>query len=150
MRVSDLERATAFYSEALGATVLTDPFVIDGDLAQAMLAGPAGVSFRMRHVGFTAGVLELFEVHGTDLVEGRIPAGALNVLHLGVQVDDVLAAMARVAGAGGSVIVPPMSWGEATLCFVTDPDGTVIELADSSIHELLVHTRARGDDNPAL
>lgn len=148
IRVADIASATRFYESAFGARVLTEPFEVSGALAEGMLGGPPGARLRMRQIGFDRGVLELVEVAGAPTT-GRISAAALNVLHLGVQVDDVVDALDRVVTAGGGIAVPPTAWGTATLCFCTDPDGTVLELADASIDELLVHTRA-AQTSPAL
>jgi catechol 2,3-dioxygenase-like lactoylglutathione lyase family enzyme len=142
IRVADISRAVKFYSAAFGAVVLTEPFVVDGALAQGMTGEPAGVSFRMCQVGFENGVMELAEFSSPAEETTRIPAQSLNILHIGLQVDDVELAIERVEAEGGRVVVPLTSWGSAKLCFCTDPDGTVLELADTSIHELLVHTRS--------
>jgi catechol 2,3-dioxygenase-like lactoylglutathione lyase family enzyme len=144
IRVADLDRATRFYADALGARELTEPFEVSGALAEGMLGGPPGVRFRMRQIGFDRGVMELLEIPSAPT--GRAPGSSLNVLHIGIQVDDVAAALARVLAAGGELAVPLTSWGPSLLCFCTDPDGTVLELADASIEELLVHTRAMQGD----
>ena len=141
IRVASIERSTRFYQDALGARILTEPFRVGGELAEGMLGGPDGVSFRMRQIGFGRGVMELFEIAPPGPA-GRTRADRLSILHIGVHVDDLAATVDRVLAAGGAVTVPIMSWGTASLCFCTDPDGTVLELADAPIEELLVHTRA--------
>jgi catechol 2,3-dioxygenase-like lactoylglutathione lyase family enzyme len=143
IRVASIDRATEFYRDAFGARELTDPFPVDGALARGMVGGPDGVSFRMRQVGFDRGVMELVEFTDPIAPTGRVPGQLLNILHIGLEVDDVPAALHRVERAGGTTVVPITEWGPSTLCFCTDPDGTVLELADASIQTLLEHTRAR-------
>jgi catechol 2,3-dioxygenase-like lactoylglutathione lyase family enzyme len=48
IRVTDMEVSTRFYINVFGAQVLTNPFVIEGDFAEEMLEGPAGVKFKLR------------------------------------------------------------------------------------------------------
>ncbi len=141
IRVADIDRATRFYQDALGASVLTEPFEVGGALAAGILGAPEGVRLRMRQIGFEKGVMELVETYPPRST-GRERADRLNILHIGVHVDDLAGAVERVLDAGGTLVVPVMSWGAASLCFCTDPDGTVLELADAPIEDLLVHTRA--------
>lgn len=56
-------------------------------------------------------------------------------------------AMERIRAAGGQIVVPLTAWGSAQLCFCTDLDGVVLELADAPIEDLLVHTRARSSSD---
>ena len=57
-----------------------------------------------------------------------------NLLHFGVQVDDVPAALARVETAGGRRIWPEVAiWGDASVIYVKDLDENVIELTDRSV-----------------
>jgi glyoxylase I family protein len=142
VRVTDIERSTRFYVEAFGATILTNPFVLEGDFAEAMLEGPAGVRFKLRHLRFDSGVIELFQ-----FIEPAHPAKPQHptetaILHMGFQVDDVDGAAARVELAGGRLLMPVTAWGEWKLTFCADPDGNVIELADASIHDLIGPTLA--------
>lgn len=141
IRVASIERATRFYEQALGAVRLTEPFDVTGALAEGMLGGPPGVRLRMRQIGFERGVMELVETVPASPTS-RVRGDRLSILHLGVQVNDLEETVDRVREAGGEVVVPIMSWGTASLCFCTDLDGTVLELADASIQELLAHTRA--------
>jgi catechol 2,3-dioxygenase-like lactoylglutathione lyase family enzyme len=140
IRVSDMDRAIAFYTTAFQARALTRPFVIEGELAEAMFEGPPGASFRLCHLAFGAGMIELFE-----LQHPREPAAPLRglrdgIMHVGFQVDDVKATVARVLAAGGGLVVGVRRWGAHQLCFVRDPDGNVIEIADAPLHELLIGT----------
>ncbi|MCU1529045.1 MAG: hypothetical protein JWP75_2808 [Frondihabitans sp.] len=143
IRVASIDRATEFYRAAFGARELTEPFLVDGALAHGMVGGPDGVSFRMRQIGFDRGVMELVEFTDPVAPTGRVPGQLLNILHIGLEVNDVPATLERVERAGGATVVPITEWGASTLCFCADPDGTVLELADASIQTLLEHTRAR-------
>lgn len=140
VRVSEIERSTRFYVEAFGATVLTHPFVVEGAFAEAMMGGPPGVRFRLRHLGFDAGVIELFEFLEPALPVEPVHGSRANILHLGFEVDDVEAAVERVERAGGRTLLPVTAWGGAKLTFCADPDGNVIEIADASIRELVQAT----------
>ena len=145
VRVASIDEATTFYRRALGARILTDPFPVEGPLAEG-IAGAPGARFTMRQIGFDRGVMELVELVGGPSTE-RLPAHALNILHIGVEVDDVPLAMERIRAAGGGIVVPLTAWGTAQLCFCTDLDGVVLELADAPIEDLLVHTRARSSSD---
>lgn len=137
IRVASIERASGFYRSVFGSTALSEPFEMAGEFAQRMLGERPGASFRMQQLSFDRGVLELFELCGTPGRVGRAPASLLHVMHIGVQVDDVPAALELVVRNGGEVLVPETRWSEATLCFCADPDGTVLELADAPIRELI-------------
>ena len=61
LRVSDLERAAQFYLEAFDGHWVTRPFVLQGDFAEMVFGGPEGLAYRVCHVGFDEGCVELFE-----------------------------------------------------------------------------------------
>ncbi|QEC47055.1 hypothetical protein FSW04_05275 [Baekduia soli] len=142
VRVTDMERSTRFYVEAFDATVLTRPFVIEGDFAEAMMGGPPGVRFRIRHLRFEQGVVELFEFLEPVVRAEPAHGSRASILHLGFRVDDVDATVARVLDAGGRLLLPVTAWGGARLTFCADPDGNVVELADASIEQLVTATVA--------
>jgi lactoylglutathione lyase len=127
LRVADLDRALAFYTEALGATVLARPFEMAGPGAAQALDGPADTRFRLGIVGFGGGTgIELFETGGAP------PAGRLP--HLALQVDDLDAALERVERGGGARLWDaPGAWGSVRVVFVRDPDGNVLELLDGPL-----------------
>lgn len=137
IRVGDIERASDFYTSAFGAVPLTNPFIMEGPFAEAMMNGPTGIRFKMRHLQCTSGVIELIE-----LLEPVTPTRVLHstqssMLHIGVYVSDVDAVAARVVNAGGSLIIPVTQWGEWKLTFCRDLDGNVLEIADGTIQELV-------------
>jgi catechol 2,3-dioxygenase-like lactoylglutathione lyase family enzyme len=141
LRVADIEAATRFYVQAFDAEVLTNPFVIEGDLAEAMMDGVAGVRFRLRHLRFTQGMIELFEFIDRPRPAPSVAVVDAPILHAGFRVDDVDGTAARVVRAGGRVLVPVTQWGAYTLMFCADLDGNVLELADASIDELATATK---------
>jgi catechol 2,3-dioxygenase-like lactoylglutathione lyase family enzyme len=140
IRVTDIDRSTRFYVETFAARPLTRPFVLEGEFAELMMGGPAGVRFRMRQLAFGRGILELFEFLEPAFPADPAHASVANILHLGFEVDDVDAALRWVIAGGGRVIVPVTAWDEAKICFCADPDGNVIELADAPLADLVRHT----------
>lgn len=134
LRVAILDRATAFYS-VLGATPLCPPIDLTGQgAALAMAAGP-GVHYRIGLLGFPDGSgVELFEF-GDDPPRWLEPARPEQRLpHLGIQVDDVDAALDRAEAAGGSRLWRrPGRWGSVRVIYLHDPDGNVVELLDGPL-----------------
>jgi len=141
LRVSDLDRAARFYIEAFDGHWMAKPFAIAGDFAEVVMDGPPGVSFRVCMVGFAEGCVELFEflepVHPIDPVH---PTKG-NLIHMGIQVDDVQEALARVEAAGGTRLWPEVSpWGTANVIYVLDPDQNILELIDHTMEEIVALT----------
>lgn len=145
IRVSNIELASTFYILALGAKPLTNPFILEGSFAEAMMNGPVGVRFKMRHLQCTGGVIELFEFLEPVTPTRALHATQSSMLHIGIRVNDVDAVAARVIDAGGALIIPVTQWGEWKLTFCTDLDGNVLEVADGSIQDLV---RATAEDFP--
>ncbi len=140
-RVADLDASTRFYVEVFDAEIASNPFVIEGDFAQAMMDGVPGVRFRLRHLRFAGGMLELFEFIDTPRPPASIAAMDAPILHAGFQVDDVELIAARIEQAGGRLLLPVTDWGRYQLTFCADPDGNIIELANASIEELIAATK---------
>lgn len=115
IRVGDLDRSIAFYTEVLGMSVLrrkeypegrfTNVFVGYGDEA-------------------TQHVLEL--THNWDTKSYELGTG---YGHVAIQVEDAYRACEDVAKRGGKVTRPagPMKHGTTVIAFVEDPDGYKIE-----------------------
>jgi catechol 2,3-dioxygenase-like lactoylglutathione lyase family enzyme len=133
----NLERSADFYVRAFGGHWVTRPFALEGDFAEMVFGGPPGTSYRVCHVGFDEGCVELFQ-----FLEPAVPAREIdpwegNLLHFGVQVDDVPAALARVEAAGGRRIWPEIAiWGDASVIYVKDLDENVIELTDRTVDRI--------------
>ena len=140
IRVADIEASTRFYQNVFGAEILTNPFLIEGDFAAAMMEGPDGVKFKLRQITFASGVLELFQFLEPTHPTTQIHATRSNILHMGFHVNDVEFVASKVEAEGGRLLHEITSWGTYKLVFIADPDGNVIELADASIRELVRST----------
>jgi catechol 2,3-dioxygenase-like lactoylglutathione lyase family enzyme len=143
LRVSDIERAAQFYIDAFDGHFLAKPFTLQGEFAEVVMDGPPGVSFRVSMVGFAEGCVELFEftapVHPIDPVH---PTKG-NIIHFGIQVDDVAEALRRVEAAGGKRLWPDVSpWGSANVVYVLDPDQNIIEVIDAPMEKIIELTLA--------
>jgi catechol 2,3-dioxygenase-like lactoylglutathione lyase family enzyme len=138
LRVRDIERAAQFYIDAFNGHWMARPFTLAGEFAEVVMEGPPGVSFRVCMVGLDEGSVELFEfvepVHPIDPVH---PTRG-NIIHFGIQVDDVAEALQRVEAAGGQRIWPDISpWGTANVIYVVDLDRNIIEVIDASMEEIV-------------
>jgi lactoylglutathione lyase len=116
LRVGDLERSIAFYTQVLGMTLLRRRDYPDGKFTLAFLGfGPESEQ----------AALELTHNWGVDRYELGTAYG-----HVAVEVPDAAAACAEIARRGGKVVRPagPMKHGTTVIAFVEDPDGYRIEL----------------------
>ena len=116
LRVTDLERSIAFYTDVLGMTLLRRKDYPEGRFTLAFLGyGPEHEQT----------VLEL--THNWDIHEYE-KGNAYG--HIAIGVDDVYAACERIRAKGGRVVREPgpMKHGTTVLAFVEDPDGYKIEL----------------------
>ena len=116
LRVVDLERSLAFYTEVLGMKLLrrTDY--------------PSG-KFTLAFVGFSdetdGAVIELTHNWGVEKYE---PGNAYG--HIAIEVDDAYAACEKIKQLGGKVVreAGAMKHGSTVIAFIEDPDGYKIEL----------------------
>ena len=115
LRVGNLERSIAFYTEVLGMKLLRRNDYPDG-------------KFTLAFVGYQdeaeGAVLELTHNWGVDDYETGTGFG-----HVALEVDDAYAACAKVKERGGKVTreAGPMLHGTTVIAFVEDPDGYKIE-----------------------
>jgi lactoylglutathione lyase len=113
IRVGDLDRSIAFYSEVLGMKLLSRKDYPDG-------------KFTLAFVGFGDGgaEIELTYNYGVERYELGTAFG-----HIAVEVGDAYEACARVKQRGGKVTreAGPMKHGTTVIAFVEDPDGYKIE-----------------------
>jgi catechol 2,3-dioxygenase-like lactoylglutathione lyase family enzyme len=139
LRVSDIDRAARFYIEAFGGRYLTKPYVMEGEFTETVFNGPPGVRARVCHIGFDGGGgVELFQFLDPVAPIAPVHATAGNILHFGIKVDDVAAALERVEAAGGRRVWPEVTaWGTAEIIYVADPDENVIEVTDATLDELV-------------
>jgi len=119
LRVGDLKRSIAFYTDVLGMKLLR---TTDRPEQKYMLA----------FVGYgdesQGAVLELTYNYGVD----RYDLGA-GFGHVAVEVPDAAQACAAVRAKGGSVTreAGPVKGGTTVIAFVQDPDGYKIELIEN-------------------
>jgi glyoxylase I family protein len=135
LRVSDLERSTRFYREAFGARIELDA-PVPGDTTEQLFGAEPGTTSHVRGIIFDEGAIEIFAF---DPSKPTTPTDqtVANQMHLCLYVDDVHGVAARIEAAGGSLLFPPMQWGEFHFVYTADPDGNVIELLDASQDEWL-------------
>jgi len=139
LRVADIERSAAFYSEAFGARIVVAPMEYVSPDAGEIMAGPADMTFRVCHIAFDEGTIELFEFGEPYRATEPIPATRGGIIHYALQVDDVEVALERVERAGGKRLWPGLReiGPTARVVYATDPDGHVLELIDISIDDLV-------------
>lgn len=116
LRVGNLDRSIAFYTELLGMQLLRRRDFPGGRFTLAFL----GYGPESEHT-----VLELTHNWDTDSYDLGTAYG-----HIAIGVDDVYAACERIRAGGGKVVREPgpMQHGTTVLAFVEDPDGYRIEL----------------------
>ncbi len=115
LRVGDLDRSIAFYTEVLGMKLLRRHDYPEGKFTLAF------VGYQDEREG---AVLELTYNWGVDKYDLGSGYG-----HVAIEVDDAAKACELVRQKGGSVIreAGPMKHGTTVLAFVADPDGYKIE-----------------------
>jgi lactoylglutathione lyase len=115
LRVGDLDRAIAFYTEVLGMRVLRRKDYPDGRFTNVFV----GYGDETRDT-----VVEL--THNWDIKTYDLGTG---FGHLAVEVEDAYKACEEVKQRGGKVAreAGPMKHGTTVIAFVEDPDGYKIE-----------------------
>ncbi|GDX72228.1 lactoylglutathione lyase [Cyanobium sp.] len=120
LRVGDLERSIAFYTEVLGMRLLRRKDY------------PGG-RFTLAFVGYgdesDTAVLEL--THNWDTSSYDLGSG---YGHIAIGVDDIVAVCDQMRAKGGRVVREPgpMKNGTTVIAFVEDPDGYKVELIEQS------------------
>nr|UOP05548.1 lactoylglutathione lyase [Conchiformibius kuhniae] len=116
LRVGDLERSLAFYTDVLGMRLLRRKDYPEG-------------RFTLAFVGYgeesDTAVIELTHNWDTDSYD----LGNAYVHHIALEVDDACAACDAVRAKGGKVVreAEPMKHGSTVIAFVEDPDGYKVE-----------------------
>jgi lactoylglutathione lyase len=119
IHVADLERSVDFYTRVLGMTVLRRGEAPEEGRRNAFIGYEPEES---------AAAIEL-----TAYDDGRRHAPGDGFGHLALGFDDVRAACAAIAAAGGNVTRAPFVIASGkTIAFVSDPDGYSIELVQSA------------------
>ena len=134
--VSELERSLAFYRDALGFRAV-HRFEVAGE-APATLLG-------LTDVDLEAVFLERDGVR-IELLSYRVPPprgdgeprpmNALGLTHLSLRVDDLAGTITALEQAGARVLHETRTWNSdraSGAVFAVDPDGTRIELIQSSM-----------------
>ncbi|MGG4776154.1 lactoylglutathione lyase [Alcaligenaceae bacterium 429] len=120
LRVGNLEKSLAFYTDVLGMKLLRQKDYPDG-------------KFTLAFVGYQdeseAAVLELTHNWDTDSYDLGNAYG-----HIAIEVEDAYATCAAIKAKGGNVVreAGPMKHGNTVIAFVEDPDGYKIELIQKS------------------
>lgn len=114
LRVTDLDRAIAFYVNVLGMQL------------RRRTEYPGG-RFTLAFLGFEGDDVELELTHNWDTDRYALGTG---YGHVALAVPDAYAACDLVTARGGKVTRPagPMQHGNTVIAFVEDPDGYKIEL----------------------
>ncbi len=120
VRVGDLERSIAFYTQVLGKKELRPKYYPDGRFTLAFV----GYGDEREHA-----VIEL--THNWDTTAYELGNG---FGHIAVAVPDAYAACAAVKAKGGKVTREPgpMKFGGRVIAFVEDPDGYKIEFIQTA------------------
>lgn len=116
LRVVDLERSIAFYTNVLGMTLLRKKDYPEGKFTLAFLGygeESANTAIELTHN---------WDTHAYNLGNG--------FGHLAVEVADVYLACEQIKLKGGEIVRPagPMKHSDTILAFAKDPDGYMIEL----------------------
>ena len=131
--VSDLERAVAFYRDGLGFAEVSRLRFEDASTHRLLsLPGAVLEAVYLRRDGMTLELLH-FPRPGTQLGAGPRPMNQVGLMHLSFLVSDLDALLAKLRALGGAVLDATRldSGGQgANAIFVTDPDGTRIELTE--------------------
>lgn len=118
LRVGDLDRSIAFYTEIMGMRLLRRTDYPEG-------------KFTLAFVGYDdeskTSVIEL--THNWGVAHYEIGTG---FGHIAIAVPDAAAACAAIRARGGKVTreAGPMKGGTTVIAFVEDPDGYKIELIE--------------------
>lgn len=118
LRVGDLDRSLAFYTEVLGMRLLRRQDYPEG-------------KFTLAFVGYQdeadGAVLELTHNWGVEHYELGTAYG-----HIALEVPDAKAACDAIRARGGKVVreAGPMKHGTTVIAFVEDPDGYKVELIE--------------------
>ena len=116
LRVGNLQRSINFYTNVMGMTLLRQSENPTQNYSLAFL----GYGRNPEHAE-----LELTYNHGVDSYDMGTAYG-----HLAIGVPDAYAACEKIRASGGAVTreAGPVKGGTTVIAFVTDPDGSKVEL----------------------
>jgi lactoylglutathione lyase len=116
LRVGNLDKSIAFYTQVLGMNLLRKEDFPEG-------------KFTLAFIGYgeeaTHSVIELTYNYGVESYDLGKGYG-----HIAIGCDDVYATCEKIRAAGGKIVREPgpMMHGNTVLAFVEDPDGYRVEL----------------------
>lgn len=122
LRVGDLERSLAFYTDVLEMRLLRRQDYPDGRFTLAF------VGYQHESEGAVIELTHNWDTAAYDLGNGYG--------HIALEVEDAYAACDRIRERGGKVTreAGPMKHGTTVIAFVEDPDGYKIELIQRKAH----------------
>lgn len=122
LRVGNLEKSIAFYTQVLGMKVLRQHDFPDGKFTLAFV----GYGDEKVHT-----VIELTYNYGVTSYDMGKAFG-----HIALEVDNAHAACEMVKLAGGKVVreAGPMMHGKTVIAFVEDPDGYKVEFIEAGTY----------------
>lgn len=120
LRVGDLERSIAFYTEVLGMRLLRREDYADGRFTLAF------VGYQQEADGAVIELTHNWDTHHYDL------GNAYG--HIALEVPDAYRACEQIRQRGGKVVreAGPMKHGTTVIAFIEDPDGYKVELIQAS------------------
>jgi glyoxylase I family protein len=132
--VADLERALRFYRDALGFRAVSE-LEVAGEPSDTLLR-LTDVKLRARYLERDGVRIELLHYASPPRKPAPRPRemNDLGLTHLSFRVADLDATLAALRAAGATVLeetIIRIPGFEAAAAFVTDPDGTLIELVQA-------------------
>jgi len=136
MTVSSLERALAFWRDALGMEVVLAQEAAGGYFEQ--IVGEHDVRVRMAQLAFPGGGprIELFEFASPRGGRHEARPADVGFAHVCVACDDLDVLLAALVEAGGSPVSEPVAIDRGAnaggrALYVRDPDGHVVEVFEA-------------------
>jgi len=132
----DWRALAGFYQQLFGCTPVPPERDFQGEKLEAGTGIPGahlrGVHLRLPGCGENGPTLEIFNYNILES-RGKTAVNQLGFGHIAFSVDDVAAAQKAVLQAGGHtageiVTLQVATGAEVTWCYVTDPEGNIIEL----------------------
>jgi lactoylglutathione lyase len=116
IRVGDLNRSLAFYTEVLGMQILRQTDYPDGRFTNTF------IGYGSEREGAVIELTHNWDTSSYDLGKG--------FGHVALEVEDAYAACDLIRARGGKVVreAGPMKHGTTVIAFIEDPDGYKIEL----------------------
>lgn len=141
--VQDLDRATRFYCEGLGFKKM-GVLEVSG-AATAKLLGLSEVELEAVYLERDGHRIELlhYPTPGTTGSTAPRPMNQLGLTHLAIRVRDLDRVIEQLVRLGGVVIEESRVYNadyDAHIVYLTDPDGTRLELADTPMDPTRVST----------